>query len=51
MSIALWVLQVLLAAEFLFHSWIMVFPPITYQNLADDVAALTVQTNHKSKEV
>lgn len=27
MNIALWVLQVLLAAMFLFHGWIMVFPP------------------------
>jgi uncharacterized membrane protein YphA (DoxX/SURF4 family) len=27
MNIALWILQVLLAAQFLFHGWIMVFPP------------------------
>ncbi|MFN8492508.1 MAG: DoxX family protein [Caldilineaceae bacterium] len=27
MNIALWILQVLLAAMFLFHGWIMVFPP------------------------
>lgn len=27
MSIVLWVLQVLLAAQFLWHGWIMVFPP------------------------
>jgi uncharacterized membrane protein YphA (DoxX/SURF4 family) len=27
MNIALWILQVLLAAQFLFHGWIMLFPP------------------------
>src|SRR5688572_25743762 len=27
MNIALWILQVLLAAQFLFHGWIMIFPP------------------------
>jgi uncharacterized membrane protein YphA (DoxX/SURF4 family) len=27
MSILLWVLQVLLAVQFLFHGWIMLFPP------------------------
>lgn len=27
MSIVLWILQVLLAAQFLFHGYIMVFPP------------------------
>ena len=27
MNIALWILQVLLAAQFLWHGWIMVFPP------------------------
>jgi len=27
MNIVLWILQVLLAAQFLFHGWIMVFPP------------------------
>jgi uncharacterized membrane protein YphA (DoxX/SURF4 family) len=27
MNIILWILQVLLAAEFLFHGYIMVFPP------------------------
>ncbi|CAN5518161.1 hypothetical protein BH10CHL1_BH10CHL1_18860 [soil metagenome] len=26
-NIGLWVLQILLAAMFLFHGWIMVFPP------------------------
>ena len=27
MNIVLWILQVLLAAQFLLHGWIMVFPP------------------------
>jgi putative oxidoreductase len=27
MNIALWILQVLLAAQFLFHGWIMLAPP------------------------
>ena len=27
MNIALWILQVLLAAQFLFHGWIMLVPP------------------------
>jgi hypothetical protein len=27
MSIVPWILQVLLAAQFLFHGWIMLFPP------------------------
>ena len=27
MNIVLWILQLLLAAQFLFHGWIMVFPP------------------------
>ena len=27
LNIVLWVLQVLLAAQFLFHGWIMLFPP------------------------
>src|SRR5262245_34643113 len=29
-SIILWILQVLLAAQFLFHGWIMLFPPAEY---------------------
>lgn len=27
MNIGLWILQILLAAMFLFHGWIMIFPP------------------------
>jgi uncharacterized membrane protein YphA (DoxX/SURF4 family) len=27
MNIALWIIQVLLAAQFLFHGWIFLFPP------------------------
>jgi putative oxidoreductase len=27
LNIALWILQILLAALFLFHGWIMIFPP------------------------
>jgi len=30
MNIVLWILQVLLAAQFLWHGWIMVFPPAEY---------------------
>lgn len=30
MNIILWILQVLLAAQFLWHGWIMVFPPAEY---------------------
>ena len=30
MNIILWILQVLLAAQFLQHGWIMVFPPAEY---------------------
>ena len=30
MNIVLWILQVLLAAQFLQHGWIMVFPPEEY---------------------
>ena len=30
MNISLWVLQILLAAQFLQHGWIMVFPPAEY---------------------
>ncbi len=28
MNIVLWILQILLAAQFLFHGYIMVFPPV-----------------------
>lgn len=30
MNIVLWILQILLAAQFLWHGWIMVFPPAEY---------------------
>jgi uncharacterized membrane protein YphA (DoxX/SURF4 family) len=30
MNIFLWILQILLAAQFLWHGWIMVFPPAEY---------------------
>lgn len=33
MSIVLWILQVLLAVQFLWHGWIMVFPPAEYVDI------------------
>ena len=33
MNIVLWILQVLLAAQFLWHGWIMIFPPAEFVDI------------------
>ncbi|GAB4414010.1 MAG: DoxX family protein [Anaerolineae bacterium] len=35
MNIVLWILQVLLAAEFVFHGWIFLFPPADLVDIMD----------------
>lgn len=36
MNIFLWILQVLLAAQFLQHGWVMVFPPAEYVEIINE---------------
>src|SRR5262245_36862260 len=33
MNIVLWILQILLAAQFVFHGWIFLFPPAEYLDI------------------
>ena len=37
MNVALWILQVLLAVQFLFHGWIFTFPPAEMVELMNDL--------------
>ncbi|MEZ4614783.1 MAG: DoxX family protein [Caldilineaceae bacterium] len=39
MNIVLWILQILLAAQFLFHGYIMVFPPAELVDLMNEQMA------------
>lgn len=40
MNIVLWVLQVLLALQFLQHGWIMTFPPVEYADIMNQTLGI-----------